>query len=1325
MCIYVMLLTLRSSNTLLFLHHLRTGKTALVNGMINKFNPSIYTSTTINFNFYTTSAVLADTMAIPTEKKTGSNFGPPGNTKLVYFVDDLNLPEVDTYNTQSAIAHLRQHMEYEHCYDLQKMTLKNISKTQVVSCMNPTAGSFNINPRLQRWFATFAIGLPGSTSLLTIYQTFLDGHLQNFTDEVKSHSTNLIKAALGLHSLVSSTFRKTATNFHYEFNIRHISNVFQGLLVSSPEHFKTADKLTLLWLHESERVYGDRLVSIEDLTKYNTLAQSQCKKVFPSFPTAKYYAKENADPLLFCHFSEGIEDNVYNQVPSLVTMNKVLEEGLREYNETNATMDLVLFEDAMKHVARIVRIVRNEGGHALLVGVGGSGKQSLARLAAFICGYDVKQIVISSTYSITDLKDDLKVMYNKAGVKGEGVMFLLTDSQITNERFLIYINDLLASGDIPDLFQVDEVDAIVNAVTNRVKAEGIVPDRKNCWDYFIGQIRKNLHVCLCFSPVGDGFRNRARRFPALVNCTVIDMFQPWPSDALYSVGKKFLSSVDLGTDEERDVIERFLPFSFEAVNKATIEYKKKERRSVYTTPKSYLELIKLYKILLEDSRSDASSAISRLDNGLTTLRETSESVAQLEHDLKGMLEDAAAKKEKAEQIAETVSKEKTIAEVETANAQIEKEQVAKIAEEVGKKQRDTESDLAKAEPAVEAAMSALDTLDQKDLSSCKGMLKPPPKLDEVFAATMVLLAGIMPSVIITKSGKVKDASWDAAKKQLMGNIKEYMVYLKDIKTHVDDGSINQNNFKEVRQYIEQDYFNVETIKAKNTAAAGLCSFVLNIVTYYDIVTTVEPKRKALAEANQQLSAANEKLTNVMANVAALEEKLSRLTTELNEANSSKKEAMDAVAAGERKLNLAQRLTTALSSENQRWAENVITLRKNEKLLTGDVLLASAFISYVGPFTKPFRIHLMEKVFKPFLQREFAKINKPTSTGGADQDDDCADNGEEKEYTMPMSIDASPITTLTTPAEVAQWNADLLPADVVSTENGCLCTSTSRFPLIIDPQLQGIEWIKQKEGAPERKLTICRLGQKDLIRKLEIALENGYTILIENLGETIDAVIMPVIQRAFIKRGSKLFIKLGDKEVDFHPDFRLYLHTKLSNPHYPPEIQAETTLINFTVTMDGLEDQLLNLVVEKERPDLAAMSNDLVRQQNGFTIKMKQLEDDILSKLASSEGEITENVALIESLEETKRISDDIQQKSELGLKTQKDILIASEKYRDVANRSSLLFFLMTDLVKIHTYYIYSLAGKPAFVLFCRVLCSCLNTLNSVCLYVIAFTSRMY
>ena len=124
-----------------------------------------------------------------------------------------------------------------------------------------------------------------------------------------------------------------------------------------------------------------------------------------------------------------------------------------------------------------------------------------------------------------------------------------------------------------------------------------------------------------------------------------------------------------------------------------------------------------------------------------------------------------------------------------------------------------------------------------------------------------------------------------------------------------------------------------------------------------------------------------------------------------------------------------------------------------------------------------------------------------------------------------------------------------------------------------------------------------------MRKLERALESGHTIIIENLGESLDAVLAPVIQRATIKRGRTLYVKVGDSEVEFHPDFRLYLHTKLSNPHYPPEIQAETTLINFTVTQAGLSDQLNVLVLGKERADLSEMSEVLVKQQTGFKIKM--------------------------------------------------------------------------------------------------------------------------
>ena len=479
------------------------------------------------------------------------------------------------------------------------------------------------------------------------------------------------------------------------------------------------------------------------------------------------------------------------------------------------------------------------------------------------------------------------------------------------------------------------------------------------------------------------------------------------------------------------------------------------------------------------------------------------------------------------------------------------------------------------------------------------------------------------------------------------------------------------NFKEVKALTELPHFNPEVIMSKNKAAAGLCSFVLNIVMYYEVVVTVEPKRKALQEANEQLEEANNQLKAVMELVADLEDKLAKLTTDLSAANAEKQMALEIVEKGQKKLDLAQRLTNALASENVRWAENIVTMEADKQLLVGDVLLASAFISYVGPFTKVFRDRLMSQTFTPFLEEKFRKAV-----------------GEEG--TIPMSSSADPIKILTSTSDIAKWQADGLPADKVSVENGTIVCSSSRWPLIIDPQLQGIKWLRQKESDPERNLQVVRLGQSDLLRKLERALENGYTILIENIGESVDAVLNPVIQRAVIRRGKKMYIKLGDTEVEFHKDFRLYLHTKLSNPHYPPEIQAECTLINFTVTSAGLEDQMLALVVRKERLDLALLSEDLVKQQNDFTIKIKELEDNILFKLATAQGDITEDVELIEGLENTKKIANEISIKQVQATATQATIKTTSEKFRSVANRSSLLFFLMNDLVKMHTYYIYSL-----------------------------------
>mmetsp|Transcript_44322 Transcript_44322/g.32332 ORF Transcript_44322/g.32332 Transcript_44322/m.32332 type:complete len:392 (-) Transcript_44322:315-1490(-) len=388
-------------------------------------------------------------------------------------------------------------------------------------------------------------------------------------------------------------------------------------------------------------------------------------------------------------------------------------------------MDLVLFEDAMKHVCRITRIISADGGHALLVGVGGSGKQSLSRLGCFICQYSPTTIMISSTYGMNDLKNDLQTMYNKSGVKDEGIMFLLTEGQITKERFLVFINDLLSSGEIADLFAQEDKDTIVNNVRPAVKGAGLIDNKDNCWNFFISRVKRNLHMCLCFSPVGESFRNRARKFPALVNCTVIDWFHPWPEDALLSVAAKFLAEVEIESDDVRDAVVRFMPYSFKTVNEFSAKILEAERRYVYTTPKSFLELIKLFKVMHQKKKTELQESKEKYEIGVIKLEQTGEVVSKLEEELKEFSVVVEEKKKEADAQAEVVGREKEKVEAQSAIANVESEKCNKIKVEVEEESAKVQAELDLALPLVEKAKEALRGLNVKDFQMLKALKTPP------------------------------------------------------------------------------------------------------------------------------------------------------------------------------------------------------------------------------------------------------------------------------------------------------------------------------------------------------------------------------------------------------------------------------------------------------------------------------------------------------------------------------------------------------------------------------------------------------------------------
>lgn len=209
------------------------GKTVLVNEKLQSL-PENYAIQNVPFNYYTTSEMLQKILEKPLEKKAGRNYGPPSNKTMIYFIDDLNMPEVDTYGTVQPHTLIRQHLDYGHWYDRNRLTLKDIHNCQYVACMNPTAGSFTINPRLQRHFCVFAVSFPGNDSLTTIYHSILAQHFvnaeQKFNPCVTKLASNIVAASIALHHKVAQIFVPTAIKFHYIFNLRDLSNVFQVIL---------------------------------------------------------------------------------------------------------------------------------------------------------------------------------------------------------------------------------------------------------------------------------------------------------------------------------------------------------------------------------------------------------------------------------------------------------------------------------------------------------------------------------------------------------------------------------------------------------------------------------------------------------------------------------------------------------------------------------------------------------------------------------------------------------------------------------------------------------------------------------------------------------------------------------------------------------------------------------------------------------------------------------------------------------------------------------------------------------------------------------------
>merc|ERR1719326_2320818 len=354
--------------------------------------------------------------------------------------------------------------------------------------------------------------------------------------------------------------------------------------------------------------------------------------------------------------------------------------------------------------------------------------------------------------------------------------------------------------------------------------------------------------------------------------------------------------------------------------------------------------------------------------------------------------------------------------------------------------------------------------------------------------------------------------------------------------------------------------------------------------YHEAAKIVKPKLDYLKVQEGKLSVAMAELAVADGELQKAQAVLDGLNAQFNEAMANKQALEDKANATKRKMDQANKLINGLAGEKIRWTDDSKNFSIRRKKLVGDVALACGFGTYSGPFNSEFRDKLN---YDTFL--------KETHTRG-----------------VPASDKVDLVSFLVDQGTIGEWNLEGLPSDDLSVQNGIMVTRASRFPLMVDPQGQANRWIKSREDERIKSssgMAITTLTNPRLKDQIEFTMGEGLCIIIENVENEVDPMLDPVLEKAIIKKGKNMYINVSDQNMDYNPKFALYMTSRLPNPHFSPELSAKCTVIDFTVTLKGLEQQLLGRVLGMEQKSLeeslAALKEEVTNNTKSLQLLDKQ------------------------------------------------------------------------------------------------------------------------
>ena len=601
--------------------------------------------------------------------------------------------------------------------------------------------------------------------------------------------------------------------------------------------------------------------------------------------------------------------------------------------------------------------------------------------------------------------------------------------------------------------------------------------------------------------------------------------------------------------------------------------------------------------------------------------------------------------------------------------------------------------LATAQPFVQSAERALGNVKAADLKELSQLTKPSDIVKLVFDAIGLLRQEPMAPVELTEItlgigqdkktyGFIAD-SFKMLQAGMMTDARLQQSLL--LFTKLKRDLINEETLEFLAPYLYLDGFTPTVALNASKAAEALCQWVRAIVSYCEASREVKPKLQALMLAEATLSDARKLQDVAQGKLNIAQDKLDKLKEDFEVAMADKKKVTEKTVKMRDQMSKVRSLVDGLSDERAEWASAASEFENARAELVGNVSLAAAMCAYGGPLDAQARSQLLEEDWVEDLDERELPFSEGFDfvdflTGGGGDESTRNPNESSSSWGGPRN-----------------WIAHSLPQDPRCLENGLLVAqaTSTKWPLLIDPQGVGARWILACEGSKKNRLPTFRstmLSHEALRDRLEFCLSEGYALLISDLSHGTDVMSHDSLLSALVAKDMEIkatghaYVRVGGKLCNLHSKFALYLTTQLAAPCLPPTLQAATVVVDFTLPMPALEGEWLGATVRREAFDLEVSFESLALNIADLDAQLAWLNTQIVAELAAEEGALLEDTTLVASLASAKAKAVSATHDLRAAEEEQASVEAQRAVYYPLAKRCGVLYQATAALTRVHSMY---------------------------------------